>query len=652
MSTIPASQLVNVIPNVLNAGGNALVMNGLVLTQNPRVPIGQVLAFPNDGVSVSNFFGASAEETEIAMNYFNGFNNSTQKPATILFAQYPSTSVPAYLRGGPANQLSLAQLQALSGTLTVNVDGYARTAGAVNLSSATSFSAAAALIQTGLNASPPAAASVTGAIAPATASVTGSIAGNVMYVTGVTSGTLVAGAAISGTGITAGTKIANQISGTPGGIGEYAVSIAQIVASTTISATYGTLTVSAVGSGTLAVGQTLSGSGITAGTLITALGTGTGLTGTYFVNLTQTAASTTVAAAATPLAVSYDSVSGGFVITSGVAGTASSVAFATGTVSDALYLTSATGAVLSQGAAGTSAGGFMTSITQLTQNWATFMTIFDPDGGSGSLQKQDFAEWVNGTNKRYAYIAWDTDITPTASNNATSSFGAIIKQGNLDGTCAIYQPPGGATTPEQIAAFICGAAASIDFQQTNGRITFAFRGQDGLFAGVTSATVASNLIANGYNFYGAYATAAQQFLEFQPGIVSGMFEWLDSYINQIWLNNQLQLALMELLQNINSVPYNNQGYELIKAACADPINQALNFGAIRAGVTLSALQIAQINSAAGLKASDTLQLQGWYLQVKDATPQVRQARQSPSINFWYMDGQSVQKIALTSTLVQ
>lgn len=652
MTTIPASQLVNVIPNVLNAGGNALVMNGLVLTQNPRVPIGQVLSFPNDGVSVSTFFGASAEETEIAAVYFNGFNNSTQKPATILFAQYPSASVAAQLRGGRVAQLSLAQLQALSGTLIINVDGYARTANAVDLSGATSFSAAAAVLQSDLNASPPQAASVTGAIAPATASVTGSIAGNVMYVTGVTSGTLVAGAALSGTGVAAGTVITNQLTGTTGGIGQYAVSIAQEVASETISAAYGTLTVTAVASGTLSVGQTLAGVGVTAGTRITQLGSGSGLAGTYFVNPSQTVASGTITAAATPVAVSYDSIAGAFVITSGIAGHASSVAFATGTVSDGLYLTQATGATLSQGADGTTPAGFMANITQITQNWATFMSIFDPDGGSGSLQKQAFAQWVNNTNKRYAYIAWDTDITPTESNAATSSFGNIIKSANMDGTCAIYQPPGGVTTPEQIAAFICGAVASVDFQQTNGRITFAFRGQDGLVAGVTTATVASNLIANGYNFYGAYATAAQQFLEFQNGTVSGEFEWLDSYINQIWLNSQLQLALMELLQNTNSVPYNAQGYDLIKAACLDPINQALNFGAIRAGVTLSALQIAQINSAAGLKASDTLQLQGWYLQVKDAAPQVRQARQSPPINFWYMDGESVQVIELTSTLVQ
>jgi hypothetical protein len=58
-----------------------------------------------------------------------------------------------------------------------------------------------------------------------------------------------------------------------------------------------TLTVSAVASGTIYVGQVLSGSGVTAATTITALGTGTGGTGTYTVGTSQTAASTTITAA-------------------------------------------------------------------------------------------------------------------------------------------------------------------------------------------------------------------------------------------------------------------------------------------------------------------------------------------------------------------
>lgn len=54
------------------------------------------------------------------------------------------------------------------------------------------------------------------------------------------------------------------------------------------------LTVTAVTSGKLAVGQTISGSGVTAGTKITGLLTGTGGTGTYSVSATQTVASTTI----------------------------------------------------------------------------------------------------------------------------------------------------------------------------------------------------------------------------------------------------------------------------------------------------------------------------------------------------------------------
>lgn len=54
-----------------------------------------------------------------------------------------------------------------------------------------------------------------------------------------------------------------------------------------------TLTVTAVTSGTLEVGQTIYGAGVTTGTTITALGTGTGGVGTYTVSVSQTVASST-----------------------------------------------------------------------------------------------------------------------------------------------------------------------------------------------------------------------------------------------------------------------------------------------------------------------------------------------------------------------
>lgn len=653
MTTIPASELVRVNPNVLNAGGSALDMNGLILTTNTRVPIGEVLAFPNDGTSVSDYFGPSAEEVEIANVYFNGFENSTQKPDVILFARFPAAAAAAYLRGGAVNTLTIPQLKALSGTLSIVIDGLTYSNNSVSLSAATSYSSAAAIIETALNNTLPPAAEFTGAIAAGTGSVAAGIAGNVMTVTTVNSGFIRPGAAITGIGVTANTKVLQQLPLEPGevagGLGRYSVNNYQAVDDgTTISATFGVLTVSAVASGTISIGQKLSGAApVTANTQVTGYGTGDGLTGTYFVDLTQTASSGTINATGPAVDVAFDSVSGGLVITSGFWGVTSTVAFATGTIAAPLFLTEATGALLSQGVDAMTPAAFMNSIVDISQNWATFMLVLDPDDGNGCEQKLLFAAWTNSTNKRYAYVQQDADPTPQTDSTATTSFGNRVEAAGYNGTCAIS-----VVSDQRIDAFVCGAAASIDFQATNGRITFAFKGQSGLIPDVTTATAARNLIANGYNFYGAYATANEDFRLFQQGGVSGVFQWLDSYINQIWLNNGLQLAVMQLLSQSNSVPYNPFGYNLIKQACMDPINAALNFGAIRANVPLSSQQAALINAAAGVKVSDIIFLQGWYLQVKDALPIVRQARQSPPINFWYMDGQSVQKIELNSVLVQ
>lgn len=146
-----------------------------------------------------------------------------------------------------------------------------------------------------LTGAPTQAASVTGAVAASTGSFTGSISGNVMTVTAVGSGVVVAGGTITGTGVAPNTKVLAQLSGTTGGIGTYTVSQAeQTVASTTLSETYGTLTVSAVGSGTLAVNQQLAGSGVVAGTTLTQFLTGTGGTGTYVVDNNTVVSSTTL----------------------------------------------------------------------------------------------------------------------------------------------------------------------------------------------------------------------------------------------------------------------------------------------------------------------------------------------------------------------
>lgn len=575
MTTIPASAIVNVQPNVLSAGGRGLVLNGTILTLSTQVPIGVMQPFAS-ALDVGDYFGLSSTQKALADRYFAGFTNSNVRPGNLYFTQYPQDAVAAYLRGGDVTTLTLAELGALTGSLTIIMDGYTHAAASVNLAGSTSYSNAASIINTAINATEPTEATATGAIS------------------GVT------------------------------------------------------MTLSAVGSGTVAVGQTVTGSGVAANTIITALGTGSGGTGTYIVNNSQTVSSEALTMKATAIVVSFDSVSGGFVATSGITGTPSTAAFATGTLAASIFMTQATGAVVSQGAGATNPSAFMTGLTQLTQNWATFMTDFDPDNGSGNAVKEAFAAWNGLQNNRWAYICWDTDVSPTNTVPATTSLGYLLQQQAIGGTCLIWDPTDG--TAE--AAFILGTVASIDFSQFNGRTDIAFRAQSGLAATVTDQTTGNNLMANGYNFYGAYATANQQFLFFYNGSVSGPFSWLDSYVNQVWFNAALQLALMLLLTQVKAVPFNAQGYALVEAAVADPIAAARNFGAFSPGVQLSELQQAEVNNAAGRDITATLFAQGYYFQVTPATAQVRGLRGPLSCTLWYTDAGAVQSINLASIAIQ
>lgn len=165
----------------------------------------------------------------------------------------------------------------------------------------------------------PSGGSSTADVAAATNSVTGSIVNNVMYATAVLSGTMRPGTTLSGTGVASGTKVVEQLlpleSGEAvGGIGRYAVSIPnQAVASTTISGTYGLMTAGTV-TGAYNVGEEIDGTGVVTGTTITQQITGSpGAAGTYAVDNNTVVASTTI--------TSFDSIETDFVCRSaGLAG--------------------------------------------------------------------------------------------------------------------------------------------------------------------------------------------------------------------------------------------------------------------------------------------------------------------------------------------
>lgn len=649
---IPAGQLVTVTPSVLSAGGDALDLIGIILTDSWRVPLGSVYQFP-DAASVGTFFGLQSQESGLASVYFNGFNNSNKKPGLLNFSQYARVAVGAWLRGASLAGMTLTALQALSGVFAVTIDAVLQSQ-TVNLSAATSFSNAGQLIQNALAITGPAAASVTGSVG---ATFTGTGSGTNLTTSAVVGvihpGTL-ASAAITGTGVPALTYIVSQTSGTPGGAGVYVTSGATTAAGAAITCTSNVLDVTVVGSGALAVGDKITGTGIAANTYIAGLGTGTGGAGTYTLTASMQAASTTITATAP--AVWYDSVSGGFVVNSGTTGATSTITYGSGVLALALKMDLASGATISQGHVAYTPAAAMTAVVAVTQDWVSFMTTWEPS----DADKEAFASWTSGQNggtaNRYVYEMWETSALDIAQGGPSAA-AAFVTAGNLGGSEMIYADPNVTTLAGEKAAFAMGATASVDYSETNGYVTFAFKGQAGLLPDVIDGAIANILAGSpggstfgfGINFYGDYTTANQAFIEWQRGLISGPFRWKDDYVNQIWFNNQLVLALMVLMQSAKSLPYSARGYALVEAALLDPIAQALNFGMIIAGKTLSASQIAQINGGAGNSgAAQAVQNQGFYLQIKPASPQVRASRGSPPCTLWYSTPESIQHIDLAS----
>lgn len=487
--TIPASDIVTVNPGVVGSGGNPLALNGVILSTNTLLPTAAVRSFASPD-AVKAFFGAASAEYAIAQVYFLGFDNSTIKPGTLYFSPYVNTARAAWLQSGNLSAMTLTDLQALSGVLTVTIDGVAKTSSSINLATASSFSDAASKIDAGF------------------------VAGDV--------------------------------------------------------------------------------------------------------------------------AVTWNPVNSTFVFTSPTTGAASTMSVATGTLSAGLMLTSATGAILSQGADADTPATAMDAVKAATQNWVDFMTMWEPV----IEDKEAFAVWTNAQNQRFMYVCWDTDAQAIV-NCSTTCFGAIAKSLQYDGVVPVYNT-------KELAAFMLGTVASIDFSRLNGRITSAFKSQSGFVPTVTDQQIAANLLENGYSFYGAYATANDQFNFLYNGQMSGKWSWVDTFVDQVYLNAQFQLALLSLLTTVKSIPYNESGYSLIRAAMIDPISQALNFGSIRTGITMSAQQKAVVNQAAGMDVSTIIEQQGYFLQILDPGAQVRGNRGTPVINFWYTDGGAVQKITVAS----
>ncbi|MEX3240530.1 DUF3383 domain-containing protein [Serratia quinivorans] len=490
---IPITKDVKINPGVLAAGGTALDLNGLILTDSAYAPVGSVLSFSSDE-DVAKYFGSASQEAAMATIYFAGYKNSTKQPGNLLYSQFNTEDISAFLRSASMADVTLAQLKLLTGTIILTVDGTPVTSTSISLSAATSFDNAATLIKTGIGPS---------------------------------------------------------------------------------------------------------------------------------VN------------------VVWDTNTKAFIISSATDGDSSTITYATGTLSAGLRLTAAAGAVLSQGADTAVVADAFQKILAVSQEFALFTTSFICE----QEQHLAFAAWTSAQNYRFGYVAHDVSANAIVQGSTDNLTYALINTYSYGQTVPVYGY-------QVHAASVLGYAAALDFDRAEGRVPFKFRSLDGLLAQVSDSSTYDVLIANGYNFYGAYSANNYSTKYWADGTITGDFKWLDSFCFQIWLNANLMKDATEMLQANRSYPYNNAMKAAVEASFADTIAQGVAFGGIRTGITLSSSQKSQIQNAVGMDISSTLQAKGWYLFIADAPPEQRAARTSPSMTFYYSDGGSLQKLTLASIEVQ
>ena len=165
---IPASQIVEVNPRIITPGGNDLEFNALFLSSSSVIPLSQfVLAFTS-ATDVGNYFGMNSQEYALAGTYFQGFNNSMNKPAALLIAPRVSAAVAAFVRSGTFTGTLAALQEITSGTFNITLGEAAVELTSISFASATSLSGVAAALQDALQAWTPSEGSAPVAVSSAT----------------------------------------------------------------------------------------------------------------------------------------------------------------------------------------------------------------------------------------------------------------------------------------------------------------------------------------------------------------------------------------------------------------------------------------------------------------------------------------------------
>ncbi len=405
-----------------------------------------------------------------------------------------------------------------------------------------------------------------------------------------------------------------------------------------------TVDITATTSGSLQVGDILTGTGVPAGLTVTAVGAFANGVGTVEVSTTTGFASTTVSVGSLATCT-LNPVQNIFQINSPTTGPNSIVA-AGADISGSILGTLFANPLVSSGAAPGVPATFMQSSWSQFQNYSTLALAWAPQVSEGLA----WAQAKDAVTQDIVFPMSQQDGSYTSGINLTGTLKAAVA--NINDIPVYFD-----TSGYLWAALLGTWRASVNYDQpSTASSTPAYKSSPVAVADVTDGISAANLNANQVNYYGTWGgrsgnTKSFLFGDWNSGLVSS----ISASYGQKALANKIDSDILTWMTSIKRFPYTPGAYAALKGVivgggCA----WGLNNGIIQKGVELSPTEISAITQATGgnTLAAAEVQNKGYFVYVGDPGPSARAANKSPIITVIYGSGGTVLFVKPTLTNVQ
>lgn len=324
----------------------------------------------------------------------------------------------------------------------------------------------------------------------------------------------------------------------------------------------------------------------------------------------------------------YSSVTGGFIITSPVTGSASTVGGVSGVDSsegtDVSEMLNLANADLSQGVDAETFADFCDRIYHANSSGYSITTL-------ETLTYEDIVPavaWLQTTLNGQSYNTMMRLVFNVSDKVEAKALSATLENEGYTGYVICYDPNG-----EWINVLDCAICASIDYQVDGGSINFNFQPAVGYTPittlgtvidyqqGLTNASLVEELNRNCISYVYSVGFGSQEQVYYGYGLMAGSFGTESVQVDESALENAIQVSIMNGLSALNKVPLRGQdATDLVSSLLAAPIAQFVKNGVIAKGGTLTTAEKASVSQMTGnANAGDSLEMTGYYYMIYDLT---------------------------------